>query len=117
MIKSFFIGFLVLALLIPTFLIIYLVNERKERKQEVTREISNKWSAAQTITGPFLIIPYHETENNVLLKKTCTSCLNCLTSTAILNRKYGTAVFIKYPCTRPGPLHSKENSRSIHSIL
>ncbi|HRI23666.1 MAG TPA: cell envelope integrity protein CreD [Ferruginibacter sp.] len=67
-IKSFFIGFLVLALLIPTFLIMYLVNERKERKQEVTREISNKWSASQTISGPFLTVPYTETENNVLKK-------------------------------------------------
>lgn len=68
-IKSFFIGFLVLALLIPTFLIMYLVNERRERKQEVTKEISNKWSASQTITGPFLIIPYTETENNLQVKK------------------------------------------------
>ena len=68
-IKSFFIGFLVLALLIPTFLIMYLVSERKDRKQEVTREISNKWSAAQTITGPFLIVPYNETENSVTVKK------------------------------------------------
>lgn len=68
-IKSFFIGFLVLILLIPTFLIMYLVNERKERKQEVTKEISNKWSASQIITGPFLIIPYNETENNVQIRK------------------------------------------------
>lgn len=67
--KSFFIGFLVLALLIPTFLIMFLVNERKDRKQEVTKEISNKWSAAQTITGPFLIIPYYETDINVQVKK------------------------------------------------
>jgi inner membrane protein len=63
-IKSFFIAFLILALLIPTFIIMYLANERKERKQEVTREISNKWSAAQTITGPFLIVPYTENETN-----------------------------------------------------
>jgi inner membrane protein len=63
-IKSFFIAFLILALLIPTFIIMYLANERKERKQEVTREISNKWSAAQTITGPFLIVPYIENETN-----------------------------------------------------
>ena len=67
--KSFFIGFLILVLLIPTFLIMFLVNERKERKQEVTNEISNKWSAAQTITGPFLVIPYTETDNNVSVKK------------------------------------------------
>jgi inner membrane protein len=62
--KSFFIAFLILALLVPTFIIMYLVNERKERKQEVTKEISNKWSAAQTITGPFLMVPYIENENN-----------------------------------------------------
>lgn len=68
-IKSFFIGFLVLALLIPTFLIMYLVNERKERKLEVTKEISNKWSAAQIITGPFLVVPYTEMESNVQVKK------------------------------------------------
>lgn len=62
-IKSFFIAFLVLALLIPTFIIMYLVNDRKERKEEVTREISNKWSSAQTVTGPFLTIPYTEPGN------------------------------------------------------
>lgn len=69
-IKSFFVAFLVLALLIPTFIIMYLVNERKERKQEVTWEISNKWSSAQTITGPFLCIPYTDFgANNVVEKK------------------------------------------------
>ncbi|MGG9961568.1 cell envelope integrity protein CreD [Ferruginibacter sp. SUN106] len=71
--KSFFIAFLILALLIPTFLIMSLVTDRKDRKQEVTKEISNKWSAAQTITGPFLIIPYTENDisngNAVTVKK------------------------------------------------
>ncbi len=68
-IKSFFIAFLVLILLIPTFIIMYLANERKERKQEVTREISNKWSAAQTITGPFITIPYTELDVNKNIEK------------------------------------------------
>lgn len=67
--KSFFIAFLVLALLIPTFIIMYLVNERKDRKQEVTREISNKWSAAQTVTGPFLSIPYTDYGSNNIAEK------------------------------------------------
>lgn len=67
--KSFFIAFLVLALLIPTFIVMYLANERKERKQEVTKEISNKWSAAQTVTGPFIAIPYTESgTNNIPVK-------------------------------------------------
>lgn len=68
-IKSFFIAFLVLALLIPTFIIMYLANERKERKQEVTKEISNKWSSAQTVTGPFLTIPYTDAANSAAEKK------------------------------------------------
>ncbi|MFZ1783566.1 MAG: cell envelope integrity protein CreD [Ferruginibacter sp.] len=67
--KSFFIAFLVLALLIPTFIIMYLVSERKDRKQEVTREISNKWSSAQTVTGPFITIPYTELNNNQVTEK------------------------------------------------
>jgi len=67
--KSFFIAFLVLALLVPTFIIMYLVSERKERKQEVTKEISNKWSSAQTITGPFLDIPYTDFAANGSFEK------------------------------------------------
>ncbi|MEI7471454.1 MAG: cell envelope integrity protein CreD [Chitinophagaceae bacterium] len=69
-IKSFFIAFLVLLLLIPTFIIMFLVNERKERKQEVTREIGNKWAGPQTLAGPYISVPYtYTTNNNVQEKK------------------------------------------------
>lgn len=70
-IKSFFIAFLVLALLIPTFIIMYLANERKERKQEVTREISKKWATSQTVTGPFLIVPYSDPATAAEKKSIC----------------------------------------------
>ncbi|MBA2561394.1 MAG: cell envelope integrity protein CreD [Chitinophagaceae bacterium] len=63
-IKAIFIGILILALLIPTAFIIYLVNERQERKGEVVHEISNKWSAAQTISGPYISVPYFINDNN-----------------------------------------------------
>jgi inner membrane protein len=62
--KIFFIAFLILLLLIPTFIIMYLVNERKERKQEVTKEIGNKWAGPQTITGPYISVPYTVQGNN-----------------------------------------------------
>lgn len=58
-IKSFFIGFLILVLLIPTFLIMALVSDRKERKSEVIQEVSSKWAGMQTVTGPFLAVPYY----------------------------------------------------------
>lgn len=59
-IKAFFIGFLTLALLIPTFFIIILVTDREQRSKEVVQEVSGKWAGRQTVTGPFLAVPYNE---------------------------------------------------------
>ena len=56
------IGFLVLILLIPASWIESLVHERQTRAAEVVTEISNKWSNAQTVTGPVLMIPFTELE-------------------------------------------------------
>lgn len=117
-IKSFFIGFMVLVLLIPTFIIMYLVNERKERKQEVTKEISNKWSAAQTITGPFLVIPYNETENNILVKK----YLNILPEQLEINGniepeiRYRSIYKVPVYTTRPLVLKGKFSKNSLHAV-
>ncbi len=58
-IKAVFIGFLTLALLIPTFFIMFLIQDRETRRDEVVKEVSNKWAGAQTITGPFLSVPYY----------------------------------------------------------
>lgn len=56
--KLFFIGALILALLIPSSLIQDLITERQTRQEEVEKDISDKWSAAQLIQGPVLVIPY-----------------------------------------------------------
>lgn len=61
-VKLILIGMLVLALLIPAAWINFLVEERQERAESVVREISSKWSDAQTLTGPILAIPYTYTE-------------------------------------------------------
>jgi inner membrane protein len=58
--KSFFIGMLILLLLIPAAFIQSLVSERQSRQQEAVGEISSKWAGAQTITGPVIGIPYTE---------------------------------------------------------
>ena len=52
------IGFLTLILLIPSFLVQDLITERQNRKQEVIREISDKWSGSQLVQGPVLVLPY-----------------------------------------------------------
>ncbi|HET6253493.1 MAG TPA: cell envelope integrity protein CreD [Puia sp.] len=59
--KTFWIGFLILILLIPAFLIGSLVTERQDRQREAVAEISSRWAGAQTITGPVIGVPYIET--------------------------------------------------------
>lgn len=56
--KVFIIGFIALALMIPGFMITELVRERASRKIEVTHEVSSKWGQLQTITGPYIEVPY-----------------------------------------------------------
>lgn len=58
--KSFWIGFLVLILLIPTFLISNLISERQDREHDAVAEIGSRWAGAQTVTGPVIGVPYIE---------------------------------------------------------
>lgn len=52
--------FLSLLLLIPTAMVEGLIRERQFRKQDVIREISTKWGNEQSITGPFITVPYRK---------------------------------------------------------
>lgn len=52
------IAFITLLLLIPASFIQSLIQERQDRKQEAIEEVSKKWSSAQLISGPVLVIPY-----------------------------------------------------------
>ncbi len=64
--KAFVIGFLSLLLLIPGFLVQDLIRERQQRSDETILKINDKWSQAQTLTGPVLVVPYtvYTTDNN-----------------------------------------------------
>ena len=50
-------GFLVLILMIPTFMVEGLVRERERRAERVVAEIGSQWGAAQTLVGPLLVVP------------------------------------------------------------
>jgi inner membrane protein len=62
MVKLFSIGFLILILLIPSSWIDDLIYERQQRADRVMDEVADKWSGAQTISGPVLVIPYKKLE-------------------------------------------------------
>lgn len=45
-------------MMIPTLFISNLVQERKTRNATVVNEVDSRWASAQTITGPYIDIPY-----------------------------------------------------------
>lgn len=61
LIKGLITGALILVMLIPTVFISNLISEREERQKEVVAEVSQKWATSQTVTGPYIVIPYNET--------------------------------------------------------
>lgn len=60
LIKGIITGILILVLLIPTTLIQNLVEERENRQHQAVNEVSSKWASSQVLTGPVLVVPYHE---------------------------------------------------------
>lgn len=57
-IKIMAIGVLILVLLIPALMIQNLITERHKRRDSVVTEINQKWGGSQTITGPFITVPF-----------------------------------------------------------
>lgn len=62
--KAIIIFLMALALWIPTYFIMGLVNEREARQKEAITDISSKWGGKQTVTGPMLVIPYTDIEKD-----------------------------------------------------
>lgn len=53
-------GFLTLVLLIPALMVQGVIGERRARRDEAVREVSDKWGGAQTVGGPVLTIPFRD---------------------------------------------------------
>jgi inner membrane protein len=62
--KIFFIGFLVIILLIPMSMIEGLIYERSHLYRQANSEITRVWGAGHTLSGPILTIPQLGTNNN-----------------------------------------------------
>ncbi len=61
--KLFGIGVLILIMLIPSLFVYNIIFERTNYQHSVIQEIYNGWGNEQTITGPFMVIPYQEGNN------------------------------------------------------
>jgi inner membrane protein len=45
-------------MMIPTIFISDLVQERQSRNESVVKEVDSRWAMAQTLTGPYIFLPY-----------------------------------------------------------
>ena len=63
-IKIIVIGLMIGLLMIPSFIIYDLVNERAARYRQVVAEISTNWGQPQQLTGPIINIPYKTWQTN-----------------------------------------------------
>ncbi|HTO53843.1 MAG TPA: cell envelope integrity protein CreD [Myxococcota bacterium] len=64
--RMFMLGGLTLLLLIPEGRISGVIDERAQRRDEASREVTSKWGGEQQLTGPVLVVPYthHWSETN-----------------------------------------------------
>ena len=58
--KVVIIGIIAIALLVPKFMILALIEDRQATAELTTHEVMQKWSLSQTVRGPVLSIPYIE---------------------------------------------------------
>ena len=68
-IKAVVIAFLILLLLIPMFMIEDMISERGRTQTDAIAEVGQKWSLAQTITGPYINLKYPITQEDNGAKK------------------------------------------------
>jgi inner membrane protein len=62
LLKGLITGILILIMLIPTWFVSNLVKEREERQKQIVQEVSSKWASAQRVSGPYISVPYIDTQ-------------------------------------------------------
>lgn len=101
--KLFSIGFLILILLIPSFMIQNLIRERESRSQSVKYEVTSKWGSSQTLVGPILTIPYTQYTRD--------------DKGAIVSSTQGNAHFLPERLEIDGTMNPEIRSRSIYEVV
>lgn len=65
--KGIITGVLILVFLIPAYFVNDLVTERKDRKDKIENDADNSWAGNQTLSGPYLYIPYKGTSKHLIV--------------------------------------------------
>ncbi|MEO6671159.1 MAG: cell envelope integrity protein CreD [Ferruginibacter sp.] len=102
LIKGLITGALILLMLIPTIFINNIIKEREQRQIEVVKEVSSKWASAQTLSGPYLVIPYADTS------------LNSDGKTIVVKKQL---ILLPNELNVDGKIFPEERPRSIYKVL
>ena len=100
--KFVLIGFLVLMLMIPQFLVWGMVTERENNARHVRANVASSWGLEQNIKGPFLVIPFIEKSVTVVAGEVVTQ---------MVERR---AIFLPDNLSITGNVRSKVLHRSIY---
>lgn len=95
-----------LILLIPTVLVQELIHERENVQEQAIEEVSSKWGNGQTITGPFVSVPYDK-----FIKRTLTDS----TSEIVTLKKW--AHFLPEQLNIEGKVAPEKRYRGIFEVV
>ncbi|MFK7903230.1 MAG: inner membrane CreD family protein, partial [Nitratireductor sp.] len=107
--KFVIIGLITVLLMIPAFLVWGLVEERANRAETVAGEIANGWGAAQTINGPYLVVPYRK---SVKLKERVSNNIEEVVEREVVEH----AIISPDQVSTQSSIEVEERKKSIYSV-
>lgn len=102
-VKMVIISFLAILLLIPSFLIQEIINDRIVLSEKVKNELYAQWGGKQVVAGPVLNVPFSVTEPVV--------------NNQLSNERHGVAHFLPETLKTDGILYPETRKRGIYKVV
>ncbi len=102
-VKMIIVSFMAIFLLIPSFMIQDIIQERIDLSQNVKNELYHQWGGKQVVSGPVLNVPYSvkvSDENN-----------------KVINERHGVAHFLPETLKTAGVLVPEKRKRGIYEVV
>jgi inner membrane protein len=102
-VKMIIVSGLALMLLIPSFMIMNLIEERMELSEKVKKELYAQWGGKQVVAGPVLNVPFTVTESGE--------------KNQLTNERHGVAHFLPEKLKTEGALFPETRNRGIYQVV
>jgi inner membrane protein len=102
-VKMIIVSGLALMLLIPSFMIMNLIQERMDLSEKVKKELYAQWGGRQVVAGPVLNVPFTVTESGE--------------KNQLTNERHGVAHFLPEKLKTEGELFPETRNRGIYQVV